>query len=111
MKITMLKIYISIESILKNKWIQRTLFFIMGLFIFEPCFAGVEGDMKASVEGLQKEIFGSGWATVGKIGAGATGIVMSIAKMNMVPVILGGLSSGGIHFFQKYTEAAAGCLI
>ena len=105
-----LKTFINDHPILNKKYIHYSLFFALTIFLLDPIFAGVEGDMKASVEGLQKEVFGSGWVTVGKIGAAATGIVMSIAKMNMIPFIIGGLSSGGIHFFQKYTEAAAGCL-
>lgn len=105
-----LKTYLTIESTLEIKWIQHGLFFGLALFLFDPLFAGVDGDMKASVEDLQKEIFGSGWVTVGKIGAAATGVVMSVAKMNMIPFVIGGLSSGCIHFFQKHTAAAAACL-
>lgn len=106
-----IKVYLKTQQFLENKWIQHGLFFALGLFLFDPLFATVDGDMKASVEDLQKEIFGSGWVTVGKIGAAATGVVMSVAKMNMIPFIIGGLSSGGIHFFQKHTAAAAACLM
>ena len=106
-----IKTYLMVDLLLENPWLQRALLFAIVFFMADPCLAGVEGDMQESVRGLQREIFGSGWVTVGKIAATATGIVMTIARSSFVPLAIGGLSSGGIHFFQKYTEAAAGCLL
>lgn len=106
-----LRMEIVIDLFLDNKWIKSGFFMCFVYLLINPCFSAVEGDMQEAVKGLQKDIFGSGWVTVGKIAAAATGIVMSIARMSPVPFVLGGLTSGGIHFFQKYTESAASCLI
>jgi hypothetical protein len=108
-----LKSYVAAETIWEHRLtrIGRLALLIVSCYALYDCgYAAVEADMKAAVEGLQKEIFGNGWVTVAKIGAGATGVVMSIAKMSPVPFVMGGLASGGIHFFQKSTEAAAGLL-
>jgi hypothetical protein len=66
--------------------------------------------MKEPVMALQAEIFQGGWPVVAKILAAATGVVLSVSKMSPVPFILGGLASGGIHFFQSYTATAAACV-
>ena len=111
MQSNVLKVYMSIESILENKWTQRAFFFALCFFLFDSCFAGVEGDMKASVEELQKDLLGNGWATVGKIAAFTLGCVMSIAHSSGVPFATGIGVGAGIHFVQKYTATAAGCII
>lgn len=66
---------------------------------------------KEAVEGLQQEIFAGPWVVVGKIAAPVIGLVMSLRSSSLVPI---GSSIGitaAIHFFQKYTEGAAGLLL
>ena len=111
MKNIILKTCITIESFLENKWTKRA--FLLGCvsLMIEPASGSVEANMKEAVVKLQGDIFGSGWVIVGKIAAAAVGAVMAIARSSAVPFAMGAGVAGGLHFFQKYTEAAATCLL
>ena len=106
-----LKTYLTVESILENKWIQHGLFLLFILLMFAPLFASVEDEsMKEGVQDLQSDLFGNGWCLVGKIAAFATGCVFAVAQMSGLPFAGGIGVAAGIHFAQKYTAGAAGCL-
>ena len=107
-----LRKYLSLQSSKIYYLIRLTAAGIFGYSIIDPSFAGLaDGGMKTAVVELQQEILGSGWITVGKIAAAAVGAVMAIARSSAVPFAMGGAVSGGLHFFQKHTEAAAACLL
>ena len=106
-----IKTYLSIESLMENRMTRLVLAGACCYILIDVASAGVVGDMKAAVEDLQKEIFGSGWITVGKIAAAAVGGVMAIARSSAVPFAMGAGVAGGLHFFQKHTETAATCLL
>lgn len=111
MKHIILKTCRIIETALDHPWTKGVLWWGCVSLLVDPTSASVVGDMKAAVEDLQKEIFGSGWITVGKIAAAAVGGVMAIARSSAVPFAMGAGVAGGLHFFQKHTEAAATCLL
>lgn len=107
-----LKKYLTIQSVRCHHLIRLTVAGLYGYSLIDPSFAGLaDGGMKTAVVELQQEILGSGWITVGKIAAAAVGAVMAIARSSAVPFAMGGAVSGGLHFFQKHTEAAAACLL
>ena len=107
-----LKKYLTIQSVRCHRLIRLTAAGLYGYSLIDPSFAGLaDGGMKTAVVELQQEILGSGWITVGKIAAAAVGAVMAIARSSAVPFAMGGAVSGGLHFFQKHTEAAAACLL
>jgi hypothetical protein len=105
-----IKTHLALESILDRRLSQVALIAAFGYLLMDPICAAVAGDMKTAVEALQKEIFGSGWITVGKIAAAAVGAVMAVARSSAVPFAMGAGVAGGLHFFQIHTKAAATCV-
>ena len=102
-----LKTYISTEYVCQHRTVLAVVIGATCFMLADPLCAAIQGDMKAAVEGLQKEIFGDGWVTIAKIAAAGTGVVMSIARSSLMPFGTGAAVAVGIHFFQKHTEAAA----
>ncbi len=106
-----LKTYLTVESTLENKWIQHGLFLLFILVMFTTVFASVDDEsMREAVQDLQSDLFGNGWCLVGKIAAFAVGSVFAVTQMSGVPFAGGIGIAAGIHFAQKYTAGAAGCL-
>jgi hypothetical protein len=104
------KAFVSAESFCEHRVVQVAIIGATCFMLADPICAAITGDMKAAVEGLQKEIFGDGWVTIAKIAAAGTGVVMSIARSSLMPFGTGAAVAVGIHFFQKHTEAAAAFL-
>ncbi len=105
-----LKAYLAAEAIYEHRFTQAILVGASIYLMIDPIAAAVVGDMKDAVEDLQKDIFGSGWITVGEIAAAAVGAVMSIARSSGMPFAMGAGVAGGLHFFKRHTESAAACL-
>jgi hypothetical protein len=105
-----LKTYLAAEALYEHRFTQAILVGASIYLMIDPIAAAVVGDMKDAVEDLQKDIFGSGWITVGEIAAAAVGAVMSIARSSGMPFAMGAGVAGGLHFFKRHTESAAACL-
>ena len=105
-----IKTHLALESILDHRLGQAALIAAFGYLLMDPVCAAVDETLQEAVVNLQKEIFGSGWITVGKIAAAAVGAVMAIARSSAVPFAMGAGVAGGLHFFQIHTKAAATCV-
>ncbi len=95
----------------------RILFFLMGcaflfiLFSTDAAFAVEIDKLKDPIKDLKKEIFG-GWMMVVKIGAAATGIILSAFRGSLAPFGIGAGIGAGTHFLDKWLgDGAAGALI
>ena len=106
-----IKSYFFVKSLVEKRMTLMFFFGVFCCFFVDPVSASITDSMKDAVADLQKEIFGNGWITVGKIAAAAVGGVMAIARSSAVPFAMGAGVAGGLHFFQKYTESAAACVL
>jgi hypothetical protein len=106
-----LKAYMAAELVFEHRVTRAVLLAICCYMIVDPMFASVtEESMKEAVQDLQSDLFGQGWCLVGKIAAFATGCVFAVSQMSGLPFAGGIGVAAGIHFAQKYTAGAAGCL-
>lgn len=80
---------------------------VLAIFsIATNAYAGIEGEMKSAVEGMHTDVYKNGWMAITKIAIAVVATVMTVAKQQVMPFGIGVAGFLGIHFFQKYTEAA-----
>jgi|GEM_PF-1482280 hypothetical protein len=92
-------------------WLAVLLLCLLFLIVAEPSWAVTVTELVEPIKKLKTEIF-SGWMTVVKICAAASGIVLSAFRGNLVPFGIGAGLAAGIHLYDAYlADGAAGALI
>jgi hypothetical protein len=92
------------------------IYWLVGAFlgcylVLDPSFAVTVEALKEPIKQLKTEIF-EGWMMAVKIGAAASGIVMSAFRGSFAPFGIGAGLSMGIHVYDKYLgDGATGALI
>ena len=92
-------------------WLAMLLFCVLFLIITDQALAVTVTELIEPIKKLKTEIF-SGWMTVVKICAAASGIVLSAFRGSLVPFGIGAGLAAGIHLYDAYlADGAAGALI
>lgn len=85
--------------------------FVLVMCLADPVFAVTVQSLVEPTKDFKKEIFG-GWLGVVKVGAFAGGLVMSVFRFTVAPVLTGIGVTTGIVLFDKYLgDGSAGALI
>ena len=77
--------------------------FLGSTLLLEPGLAMTVDTLKAPLEEVRKELFGT-WMMAVKVGSGVSGIVFSVARGSLIPLGMGVGLSAGIHLYDKYLE-------
>jgi hypothetical protein len=95
---------------IKNCFIALSIFLLFSIAT-NPTWAVTVQELIEPIQNLKTEIF-SGWMTVVKVCAAATGIVLSAFRGSLMPFAIGAGLSAGIHLYDSYLgDVAAGALI
>lgn len=90
---------------------SMVLAFLLLFIINNTTWAVTVTELVEPIKHLKTEIF-SGWMTVVKICAAASGIILSAFRGSLVPFGIGAGLAAGIHLYDSYLgDGAAGALI
>ncbi len=77
--------------------------FLGSSLLLDPSLAMTVETLKAPLEEVRKEIFGT-WMMAVKVGAGVSSIAMSVARGSLIPLGIGVGLSSGIYLYEKFLE-------